>query len=237
MVKRFKKRAAGSAVAKVAATNAAISRLLNRGEKKGVDTPLGYAVGDAVNTNAGCFVVNLVQNGAGFWNRIGRSINLKSLRIRCVGKYNYSDSLANILRGNTLRMVVVWDKQPSGNAIPTFDTIFGKTDQQNNQQTDFLDPIKYQQMDRFSILRDVVISMDVPATYNAGTEFEQTFDIDEFIKLGNRETVYQSTTNPSTIANISTGALYIWFKALAATLDSEFTIENQSFARLRYTDV
>ena len=52
-------------------------------EKKGLDTNLYIAsVINTSNTNTNCFVVNLIQQGSGSWNRVGRKVNLKSLRIK-----------------------------------------------------------------------------------------------------------------------------------------------------------
>jgi len=53
-------------------------------EIKGMDTELAIAgpVLATTATNGDCFVLNLVQQGAGSWNRVGRKIRMKSLRLK-----------------------------------------------------------------------------------------------------------------------------------------------------------
>lgn len=212
------------------------------GEKKGVDTSLTVgAIVATTNTNDDALVLNLVQQGAGSWNRVGRKINLTSIRLR--GTVVWASAPATTsgdLNSNTLRMVVVWDKQPSGAAIPTFDTVFGLTAQDGTEGTTFLAPIKYDNMDRFSVLRDC--QMDFSAqVYNGGggttNISRQEAKFDEFIKLGGREVVFLGQSQPMTIADISTGGLYVYFRANNdAAGQNQLAIDADSFARLRYTD-
>jgi len=237
MVKRARK---GPAPATTAAVKQAVARAVARtGEKKGMDTAITIAgpVIATTNTNGDCIVLNLVQQGAGSWNRIGRKINLQSVRLR--GQVRWLNTASsNNWAGNTLRMVVVWDKQPSGAAIPAFDTVFGKTAQDGTESTTFLDAVKYDNMDRFSILRDCVMNFTSQIVTNPITGVAvqlQTFD--EFIKLGNREVVFLGQSAPMTIADISTGALYVYFRSAAADNDvNDIAIDSLSFARVRYVD-
>ena len=132
-------------------------------------------------------------------------------------------------------MVVVFDKQPSG-TLPTFDTIFGATDQAANETTVYTDPVKYDNMSRFQVLKDVCIEAN-PEAILLGDKINNRFKFDEFIKLGNRETVFSADNAPATIADISTGGLYVFFRAQAATTDvNEWAISSNSIARLRYSD-
>ena len=138
-------------------------------EKKGVDTAIGpiTTVLSTTNTNGDCFVLNLVQQGAGSWNRVGRKIHLKSLKYCIEGNLVATPSGGGQLSGSDLRIVLVWDKQPSGNAIPTFDEIFGRTIQDGTESCQFIDPPRYDNMDRFKVLRDKKFSVTpqaIPAT-------------------------------------------------------------------------
>jgi len=212
-------------------------------EKKGMDTSLAVTgpILNTTNTNGDAIVVDLVQQGAGSWNRVGRKINLKSLRVRGVVTWTYTNqAVTGDIVGNTLRMVVVWDKQPSGNAIPTFDTVFGITAQDGTESSTFLAPVKYDNMDRFSVLRDVVMDFKPRFFNGAGGTTDLQIEarpFDEYIELKNREVVFLGQTNPMTIADISTGALYVYFRALAAINDvNDLAINAVSFARLRYID-
>ena len=52
-------------------------------EKKGMDTDVTLSpVITTTNTTGSAFVLNLIQQGAGSWNRVGRKSHLKSLRLK-----------------------------------------------------------------------------------------------------------------------------------------------------------
>jgi len=212
-------------------------------EKKGCDFPIAFpAVPATTNSNAAAICLNLLQMGAGSWNRVGRKVHLQSLRVR--GEIVWLlDQEATTLNynGNTIRMVIVWDKQPSGGSIPTFDTIFGNTGQDGSEATTYLNPVKYDNMDRFSVLRDCVHTF-VPPMYNpaAGTQNAviSRRPFDEFIQLKGREVVFSGQSNPMTIADISTGAIYIFYRAAEnVTNTNQIAITSASYARLRYIDI
>lgn len=215
--------------------------LLKNAEKKGVDTDFSTAsVILTTNTNAGITVLNLIQQGTGSWNRVGRKVQLKSIRIKAVATFEYVPAaVTGIIDSATVRMILVWDKQPSGAAIPTFDTIFGHTDQTGTEATTFLDSIKYDNMDRFKILRDVVIPAQPQLWNNSALSTNTTrsdYKIDEYVQLRDREVVYSGQSNPMTIADISTGALYLIFRADTSAVGAFWSIQN-AWARLRYTDI
>lgn len=223
-------------------SSAAVARraVLRLAEKKGMDTILTLnPVISTTTTNASSFVLNLIQQGAGSWNRIGRKVNLQSARLRLSIAHTYNTVPATgVATGNQLRCVVVWDKQPSGGTIPTFDSIFGKTEQTGTESTTFLDPIRYDNMDRFAVLRDELVDANINSqvlgTTNTVTNF---YSIDEFIKLGNREVVFSGQSSPMTIADVSTGALYIYFRAQVNVADNFMQLTDESFCRIRYVDM
>lgn len=212
-------------------------------EKKGMDTSLSSAsVVATTNTNDNCIVLNLIQQGAGSWNRIGRKVTLNSVRLRGTARLlSAPTAVTGNLLDNTLRMVVVWDKQPSGAAIPTFDTVFGLTDQSGTESTTYLSPVKYDNMDRFSVLRDTIIDCGIKLFNGAGlTENTTRYDylFDEYIPLNGKETTFLGQSVPMTIADISSGALYVYFRAeFNAAGTSAISIDGDAFARLRYTDL
>lgn len=93
--------------------------------------------------------------------------------------------------------------------------------------------------DRFQILRDLQFYAP-PVTNTAGVltngpsypANDQEIDINIFIKLKGLATHYKSTSNPATIADISTGALYAAF--VCNTTDSGWGFGGAF--RLRYED-
>jgi len=222
------------------AVNAAVRKTV---EKKGVDTPLDFTtIVSTTNSNGSAACLNLIQAGTGSFNRVGRKVHLQSLRVRGELLWTLApQSTTSNYTGNTVRMVVVWDRQPSDSAIPTFDTVFGVTGQDSSETSSFLNPVKYDNMDRFSVLRDCVVTFE-PPIYNAaaGTQnrvqVRKTFD--EFIKLNGKETVYSATTNPLQVTAIASGSLLIYFRAAENTSPAnEVQVSAAtSFTRLRYID-
>lgn len=215
--------------------------LISMGELKGVDTSLDVApVLATTNTNGATFVVNLIQSGAAGWNRNGRKVNLQSLRLRGTIRQKSSPAAAtNSVVANVLRCVVVWDRQPSG-VLPAFDTIFGRTEQDGTLSTEFNDPLNFSNVDRFLVIRDKVIpcSTNAVLALGGGTEntVEKNYMLDEYIKLGKLHTTFSANSNPATIADISSGALYVIFRAETAQTLNRVEIVD-SVARLRYLDM
>lgn len=218
----------------------------NSGELKGMDTDLalgsvGAPILSTTGTNGDAVVINLVRTGNGSWNRAGRKIFLKSLRLQGYAQYHYAnEATTGDLEGATLRMVVVWDKQPSGAAIPQFDEIFGVTDQAGTETTTVLSPRRYDNMSRFQVLSDDYIDCSPQANdTNAGgstDSVKSVYHIDKFIKLGNRTSVFSGESTPMTIADISSGALYFYCRATRSTANTQGWVLPVMNGRIRYTD-
>jgi len=247
----FKKKAAvGRALVQSAVFQKRVAsrRLASIGELKGMDTTMTHATVLATTSdNSDIDVLNLIVPGNGSWNRIGRKINPKTIRITGLATHTYAlTTTTNDVRGNVLRMIVVWDANPNGGAtvagggaaLPSFDTIFGGTSQAGTESTTMMDTLKYDAMDRFKILRDVKFQSMVWATPPlAGTqnEVENTHVIDEFIQLPECETLYGGQSDPQTIADIQSGGLYVIWRC-AANSATNYWSTNSTKARLRYAD-
>ena len=210
------------------------------GETKGMDTDISTGViVSTTNTNANIGVLNLVQQGAGSWNRVGRKIHAKSIRIKGVVIFGSAPVVATgILSQCSFRMILVWDKQPSGSAIPSFDTIFGITTQDGTESCpDITCPLRYDNMDRFRVLKEWFISppsVPLAATGSAPNTF-QAVNFDEYTKLPMLESVYSGQSQPMTIADVSTGALYVIMRQTSNSgTASQVTFDG--IARLRYRD-
>lgn len=205
----------------------------NRAEVKGVDNQIDYTpVIATTSTNAGIFVMNLVQQGNGSWNRVGKKIRLKSLRLK--GFATFTNLTSMPVLQNAVRIIVVWDKQPSGNAIPNFDAIIGGTDQSGTESSGFMWNVRYDNTERFSILKDEVMTSDINVLVSGATATSQVC-FDTFIKLKNLVTIFSGQSAPMTIADISTGGLYVCIRAQAQNASQTVAIVNSS-TRLRYYD-
>lgn len=215
--------------------------LKSSAEVKGLDTSLAAtAVVSTTNTNDFVIPVNLVVPGNGSFNRVGRKIHMRSLRLYGTASVVIgARATTGDIGGNTLRMIVVYDKQPSG-VLPTFADIFGTTSQAGTETSDWNDPLRYDNTSRFRVLRDKKMTAN-PRFFNAagGTLDTQILRIqfDEYLKLNNSATVYSGQSDPCTIADISSGALYVIFRAEVNTAGTDvINVSTTSHARLRYTD-
>jgi len=212
--------------------------MVNR-EVKGVDVALTQAapIATTTGTNTNCVLLNGVAPGTGSFNRVGRKVHLKTVRLRGQAVHTGTPSAAGVVNGNTLRMVVVWDQQPSGGTLPTFDTVFGITDQAGTESCTVMSPPRYDNMDRFTVLRDKIIDFDTDPAGVVTTGVVTTLaTFDEFISLKSRECVYSGQSATCTVADISTGGLYVYFRALNSDATSAMSINSNSIARLRYAD-
>jgi len=182
-----------------------------------LDTDLSVGlVPITTNSNANIVVLNLIQPGNGSWNRHGRKATLKTLRLRGCMTYT-NEALVTTYDSNRsiCRMVVVWDKNPNSGAIPTWDTIFGETSQTGTEDSTPLSGLKLDNTSRFRVLRDCILEPPTVMPLGAAAQAFVTSYVpfDEFIDLKGLQTVYSGETNPLTIADIASGALYVGWRA------------------------
>jgi len=156
-------------------------------------------------------LLNGVQVGSAFYNRVGSRIEMKSLHIR--------GALFNLLTNTDdyLRMIVYYDRQPNG-AAPTYADLMQTRDQTGAATTGAKSEINLDMRDRFVILRDrqwfAPSVTNTAGVLSNGPNYpgqDQEWDINEFIPLNNLVTHYKSSTNPSVIGDINTGALFVTF--------------------------
>lgn len=210
------------------------TRLRAMGEVKGVDVGLsGTIVPSLMGTSDGIYVLNLVQMGAGSWNRVGRKIYNKSVRIKGQIQSTWIQATTTPMNAIYVRLVLVWDAQPGG-TMPQKADIFGSTNQSGVEASSIYDHIRYDNMDRFRILREIsyIFELTSMASTN-GNIIQQAWDVDMFVQLNNLETVYSGQSQPMTIGDVSSGALYL---VLLNDLESSMTMVNSTIARFRYTD-
>lgn len=215
-----------------------------RGKKaaKFVDTVSGSEfVTLALNTTGSVLLANGVQEGTGFWNRLGETIRMKSLHL--VGQVQIN---GNSIAGNDyVRILVLYDRQPTAaiaaGVLPTLAQIFANVDQAGAVRTanPGLDGLHPMNRKRFAILADERIVL--PGVTNVGvvdtgsdSAQKTCYNINRFIPLKGLETQFSSTANPCTIANIESGALYVVSMGAVAA-GSEGWKVNASW-RLRFHD-
>lgn len=210
-------------------------------ELKGVDTDLTLAapITTVFNTNDDMKVLNLIQQGTGYFNRIGRKVCLKSLLVHFQVSARFAANAGPpiVALPNTFRWSIVWDRQP-GSVLPGWDEIFAETGEDGVEQGALLSPPRFDNMARFRIIRDKVVDVN-PKIYSYQTPDETRVEmtVKDYIKLPNLETVYNSTANPMSVANIASGALYFMVRCHRGSAPAdEMSLTSFSVSRLRYTD-
>lgn len=141
--------------------------------------------------------INCCSQGNGISQRIGNKIVIRNIRIKGAIEANDAQDLTDT--GN-VRLVIVYDKQTNG-AAPAYTNILESIDTAGGTSTMFNSSIKISNKNRFVVLRDEVFSFD-------GVGGKGTYHFDYFIKK-KLEVVFSSTASPPTVANISTGAIYL----------------------------
>jgi len=181
-------------------------------------------------------VVNLIQTGSGFWQRIGRKIKLKSLHI--TGSWDATGTGAGAQEYN--RLLVVYDRQCNG-AVPSIADILQNVDQTGTPTSNSRCNINLANTERFMIIRDFRFAASSSGTAGLSVvqqqmqpQDDQNNKINWFIPLKGLETLYSANSSPAVVGDISTGALYIVSigNVSAATAGFEFTYS----ARLRFMD-
>lgn len=203
-------------------------------EIKAVDIPSFLAAFSVVATPPALYLLNPVQLGAGFYNRVGSKIELKSVHLRG----NIRQTLTTT--EGSLRLIVVYDRQPNGTA-PALTDILQTRSQTGAATTTSFSEINLDQRDRYVMIRDK--TWHAPsATYTAGVQTngpsypgtDEEFDINLFIPLNNLVTHYKSTTDPISVADINTGGLYMFCIASASVVEASYTASIA--VRLRFGD-
>lgn len=182
-------------------------------EIKAIDIPASNWLFRAPSVASSIILLNGIQSGDAFYNRIGSRIEMKNLHIRG----NINNAATSTVGGG--RFLIVYDKQPNG-AFPIISDILQSRDQTGAATTTYSSEINLDNRARFAIIRDMQFYFP-PVTNTAGVltngpNFpaydDQPFDLNVFVKLKGLQTLYKSpNVDPTTIASITTGALYAVF--------------------------
>jgi len=215
------------------------------GEIKGIDitnatTPTtNTLVAWTLNSTPKISPLNLITIGSSAWNRIGRKVSLKSVRVR--GFITTTGNANALTVPSYHRFLIIYDKQPNG-ALPVLGDIF--LDQSSvaadSSVSLVTSGLNLNNRDRFEIIMDKQHVLGPitagGANENAGFTDGDAFGcVDWFYKLKNRETHYKADSSPAVIGDISTGCLFmVTFANYAA--GGECYAFNASI-RLRYSDL
>lgn len=198
-----------------------------------------------------CCAVNLCQEGAANYNRLGRRIKLKSIQITGTFIPETPQPTPTTDQPIFCRFALVYDRQPnSGGTYPTPAEIWLTRDQTGTSNAAGVPwpwtPPNVDNIDRFQIMRDCKFNF---ATNNPGATDEVALLMTNqtlvqgsqcmlYKKLKGLETHFRSNSNPTTIADISTGALYfiIWADVSGTTPFPNSTVTFKWSARLRFWD-
>jgi len=187
-------------------------------------------------------LLNAIQDGSGFFQRVGRKVNMKSLMLTM----NIEPTLTN--PGNVpqqyARVVVFYDAQPNGVA-PVYSDVLQDVTQTGATSISAYSSINLNNRDRFKILLDKKIKLSAkgingaPFVTGDNDVYEQNtkLNITKYLKLRGLETVFKSTSSPSTIADISTGALWCMVFGEDANAFPNCAWQGILTTRLRYYDI
>jgi len=184
-----------------------------KGEVKAIDIiEATYPLTLASGTNVNVALLNVVQEGTGFFNRVGRKIEMRSLHVTGIIQ---PTGIANTT-SDLCQWAIIYDRQPSAPAaLPIYQLIFGDYNAAGAFSSGEFSGLNLDNRDRFVVIRNKRLSLP-STTAVAGTNPSQAVPADptmlvinEFIKLKGLTTHYNGTANPITIANVTSGALYL----------------------------
>jgi len=192
----------------------------------------------ALNSTGNIYPLNLIQTGSSMYNRIGRRIEMVSLRFTG-NLFALSVTRAAIM--DLARIAIVYDRQTNG-ATPTISDVFQDTDQAGTNTTSSMSGINMNNRERFVVLMDKRILL--PQATDTATVLTNTFPnstedwvhIDEFRKLRGLTTHYKADSNPAVVGDISTGGLFIIGFAGLPAGGEIFSLPTWN-CRLKYIDV
>lgn len=167
------------------------------------------------NTTPNITVLNNITIGSSMWNRQGRKVTMKSLRIR--GAIAATTNGAAGVNPQFCRLIVVYDKQTNG-AVPVYGDVF--RDQLSSaadvNATIFLSGINLNNRDRFEVIIDdqwclaSTATGGAPAIVESGMTDGNVYGHKDYYRpLNNREEHFKADSSPGVIGDIATGSLIL----------------------------
>ena len=171
------------------------------------------------NAFTGMTWLNLMQQGNRSFDRIGTKVNIRSLHFSA-NLYLVGASASR----NVARVMIVHDASPNG-AFPLIGDVLSAN---ISGGPSFHVGVNMANRDRFTILRDRLYAVDSDSS-------AQLINIREFIRC-NVQTQLNGTADPMTIANCSTGAIYLIAFAASSGVATDYCTLNHIQCRIRYID-
>nr|WAE43119.1 MAG: capsid protein [Cressdnaviricota sp.] len=182
-----------------------------------------------------------IRQGTGVGQRIGNKVKLLGL------KYRFEiDANPATFYGypSYLRLMFIYDRQPGYNTTSTsyywpVNQLLQDSRQDNTQVVGVYDSnISTSQMERLVVLSDRLVSLP-PIENNVapdalGPTAMATFVYEGYIKLRGMETVFNTSSSPALIGDISTGALYVLAFGDVTDVDAPWSLTGTT--RLRFQD-
>lgn len=217
--------------------NPANRGLHSRGaEVKAVDVPLTLV---NLSTTETLTLLNGVQEGSSFYQRIGRRIEMKNIHF--VGNMDTTPNAAGV--DDYIRIMILYDQQP-GNALPSKAEILQDVDNTGTITNTSYSGLNLNNRDRFTVLMDhrIGLARDGGAATDGVTEIAggstaenaNTSQFNRFINLKGLLTQYKASSSPAVIGDIATGALYLFTLGKIVTATSGYNLAFKT--RLRYKD-
>lgn len=190
-------------------------------------------------------LLNGVQEGSAFYNRIGRKISMKSLH--WTGAIQQNTTVHTSTDQDWLRILIVYDRQTNG-AFPVGNDVLLNYDDQGTAAGGPYAGLNLNNADRFVVLRDKrinlcnrILSDNLAPPSNESIlgsglinyQFDPT--INEYIDLKGLEVHYRSSTNPANVGDIATGAIYLCFQMGSTAATNNYQLHVNT--RLRYWDM
>lgn len=172
-----------------------------------------------------------MQTGNKYFQRNGNKVTYTSVRVWGSIEHSMLPSL-NKIDGNKVRLALVWDKYPSQDPVPAFNSIFGVNTSGNAQ---LYDPIEPGKTNRFEILWDKRIAPN-PKIAITGDWTHSWYNFDEEIFLDGYSTHYK-TTGPSVpidTTDITSGNLLFVVRCATGNAANKIKMGNESIVQVRY---
>lgn len=204
-----------------------------------INVSTGGGLPNAFQINAGGTIIplNLIASGSSFFQRVGRKITLKSLKVQ----FNINPrAVAATAIGDLGRIMIFYDRQTNG-ATPTIADVLQDVSAGGATSTGVVVGPNLNNRNRFTILRDYKFTLPAVTNTAAGVPsavypdaFEgvhQSF-IEWYIKFKNFETIYGADT--ADIGSVVSGGLFALVLGGLGTAGWEV---NSWHSRLRYWDM